>query len=389
MRSRNTIYLDHQATTPVDRRVFGEMAEYFCKLFGNPHSLDHFIGWQASQAVESAAARIAGWVGADADEIIFTSGATEANNHALLGLGRQATGGNRHRVLLSAVEHKCVLEAGRVLRDQYGFSVELIPVNCEGAVDLSALEGILGDDVLLVSVMAVNNEIGTIQDIEAIAHLAWGHGAIFHCDAAQAPVAIDVHGLARNADLMSLSGHKMYGPQGIGVLYARRDLHCRLEPLIYGGGQQNGLRSGTLPVALCAGMAAAAELLGDIEAEQARSRLRGRRDRFVKRLAGLPWETALNGANFEGRHPGNASICFRGFSAEDILQALQPRLAASTGSACTTGIPEPSHVLRAIGLSTEDAEATVRFSLGFDTTDSDVDEAVGLISEALTRLHAI
>ncbi len=388
MRSRNTIYLDHQATTPVDRRVIDEMSPYFCNLFGNPHSSDHSIGWQASHAVESAATRIAGWLGADADEIIFTSGATEANNHALLGLGRRAAGSNRRRVLLSAVEHKCVLEAGRVLRDHYGFSVELIPVNCEGAVDLSALEGILSNDVLLVSVMAVNNEIGTVEDIEAIARLAWGHGAIFHCDAAQAPVAIDVHGLASNADLLSLSGHKMHGPQGIGVLYVRRDLHCRLEPLIYGGGQQNGLRSGTLPVALCVGMAAAAGLLGGVEAEQARSRLRDCRDKFVKRLAGLPWETALNGANFEARHPGNASICFRGFSAEDILQALQPRLAASTGSACTTGIPEPSHVLRAIGLSAEDAEATVRFSLGFGTTDSDVDEAVGLISEALTRLHA-
>ena len=388
MRSRNTIYLDHQATTPVDRRVIDKMSPYFGNLFGNPHSSDHSIGWQASHAVESAATRIAGWLGADADEIIFTSGATEANNHALLGLGRRAAGSNRRRVLLSAVEHKCVLEAGRVLRDHYGFSVELIPVNCEGVVDLSALEGILSDDVLLVSVMAVNNEIGTVQHIEAIARLAWGHGAIFHCDAAQAPVAIDVHGFASNADLLSLSGHKMYGPQGIGVLYVRRDIHCRLEPLIYGGGQQNGLRSGTLPVALCVGMAAAAELLGGVEAEQARSRLRGRRDRFVRRLAGLPWETALNGANFDARHPGNASICFRGFSAEDILQALQPRLAASTGSACTTGIAEPSHVLRAIGLSAEDAEATVRFSLGFDTTDSDVDEAVGLISEALTRLHA-
>ena len=364
------------------------MSGYFGDLFGNPHSSDHSIGWQASRAVESAAARIASRLGADPDEIIFTSGATEANNHALLGLGRRATGGNRRRVLLSAVEHKCVLEAGRVLRDRYGFSVELIPVSPDGTVDLSALEGTLGDDVLLVSVMAVNNEIGTIQDIKAIGRLAREHGAIVHCDAAQAPVAIDLHGLASDADLVSLSGHKMHGPQGIGVLYARRDLHCRLEPLIYGGGQQNGLRSGTLPVALCVGMAAAAELLGAVEAEQARSRLRRRRDRFVARLTALPWETALNGANSETRHPGNASICFRGFSAEDILQALQPRLAASTGSACTTGIPEPSHVLRAIGLSVEDAEATVRFSLGFDTTDSDVDEAVGLISEALARLHA-
>ena len=314
MRSRNTIYLDHQASTPVDRRVFDEISGYFCNLFGNPHSSDHVIGWQASNAVDEAAARVASGLGADPDEIIFTSGATEANNHALLGLGRRAAEGNRRRILLSAIEHKCVLEAGRVLRDGCGFSVELIPVRRDGTVDLSALEGALGDDVLLVSVMAVNNEIGTVQDIDAIAELSWRDGAIVHCDAAQAPVAIDMHGLASHVDLLSLSGHKMHGPQGIGVLYVRRDLHCRLEPLIYGGGQQNGLRSGTLPVALCVGMAAATELLGGVEAEQARSQLRNRRDRFVGHLAGLPWETALNGANSEARHPGNASICFRGFS---------------------------------------------------------------------------
>lgn len=337
--------------------------------------------------MEGAAERVASRLAGDADEIIFTSGATEANNLALLGIGHRATGGSRRRVLLSAVEHKCVLEAGRVLRDRYGYSVDLIPVSCDGTLNLSALEGALGDDVLLISVMAVNNEIGTIQDIEAIARLAREQGAIFHCDAAQAPVAIDISGLATHADLVSLSGHKIYGPQGIGVLYARRDLQCQLEPLIYGGGQQNGLRSGTLPVALCVGMAAAADLMGGVEAENARSNLRDRRDRFVARLAGLPWETTLNGAKSDGRHPGNASICFQGFSALDILQALQPRLAASTGSACTTGVPEPSHVLRAIGLSVEDAEATIRFSLGFDTSDSDLDEAVGLISEVLTNLQ--
>lgn len=338
--------------------------------------------------MESAATRIASRIGVDPDEIIFTSGATEANNHALLGLGGRAAGSRRSRVLLSAIEHKCVLEAGRVLRDRYGFSVEVIPVKRDGALDVSALEESLDDDVLLVSVMAVNNEIGTIQDFESIARLSREYGAIFHCDAAQAPVTMELHGLAANVDLLSLSGHKMHGPQGIGVLFARREIHSQLEPLIYGGGQQNGLRSGTLPVALCVGIAAAAELLGGIEAEKARSRLRERRDRFVARLFGLPWETVLNGASSEARHPGNASICFRGFSAQDILQVLQPRLAASTGSACTTGIPEPSHVLRAIGLSAEDAEATVRFSLGFDTTDADVDEALGLISEALTNLHA-
>lgn len=386
MKIGKTIYLDHQATTPVDSRVLAEMTPYFSESFGNPHSSDHSLGWESARAVEDAAARVARLIGADADEIYFTSGATESNNLALLGLGRRAAGGTRRRILLSAVEHKCVLSAGRVLQEQYGFTVDLIPVDSEGFVDLSALEDKLGEDVLAVSVMAVNNEIGTIQDMAGIAKLAQSYGVVLHCDAAQAPTAMNAEAIARQSDIVSLSAHKMYGPKGIGVVVISRELQGRIEPLIYGGGQQDGLRSGTVPVPLCVGMGAAAELLAKDDAEKRRAELRRRRDVFVEKLGGLAWPVAVNGPAGHGRHPGNANIRFAGIAAHDTLSALQPRLAASTGSACTSGVPEPSHVLRAIGLDGDEAESSIRFSLGFGTSDEDVDEAVGLIEETLARL---
>lgn len=386
MRIGHTIYLDHQATTPVDTRVFAEMAPYFGESFGNPHSIDHAIGWKTAQAVEDAAARVARLIGADPDEIFFTSGATEANNLALLGLGRRASGGKRRRILVSAVEHKCVLAVSRILHEQLGYRIESVPVDAAGYVDVAALKKALGDDVLAVSVMAVNNEIGTIQDIAVLSEVIGRSGALFHCDAAQAACAIDLQKFSQFVDLLSLSGHKMYGPQGIGALFIRRDLQDRIEPLVYGGGQQRELRSGTVPVALCVGMGAAAALLDTSAAEEERVLLHRRRDAFVHKLMNLSWPVFLNGPEGAQRHPGNANMRFDGFDAHDILSALQPRLAASTGSACTSGIPEPSHVLRAIGLSAREAEASIRFSLGRGTTDQDIEDAVDVINDALTRL---
>ena len=386
MRIRKTIYLDHQATTPVDSRILIEMMPYFNEYFGNPHSSDHCLGWESSQAVEAAAGRVARLIGADADEIIFTSGATEGNNVALLGLGRRAVGGKRQRVLLSAIEHKCVLAIGRVLEEQYGFAVEQIPVDQEGVVLISELEKALDDDVLAVSVMAVNNEIGTIQNIEDISRLSRSHGAVVHCDSAQAPVAMNISKIAEYADIISLSAHKMYGPKGVGAVFVSRELQNSIEPLVYGGGQQNGLRSGTVPVPLCVGMGAAAELLRGDAAANERAQLYRRRDAFVEGLKGLAWPVVVNGPEGALRHPGNANIRFVGFSAHDILAAVQPRVAASTGSACTSGIPEPSHVLRAIGLDIDEAESSIRFSLGFGTSNDDVDEAVGFVEETLAKL---
>ena len=387
MRISETIYLDHQATTPVYQQVLDRMLPYFRESFGNPHSADHTLGWKSSLAVEQAAAQVASLIGADPDEIIFTSGATEANNMALLGLARRVHPISRkRRFVLGEIEHKCVLAAGRAISDQHGLPLEHLSVDRGGQILLASLEDALDDDVLAVSIMAVNNEIGTIQDIQKISGLVRNAGAIFHCDAAQAPISMDLQAIVEHVDMLSLSAHKMYGPKGTGALYIRRELQDRLEPLIYGGGQQRGLRSGTVPTALCVGMGAAAEFLSDNEARQKRILLRKRRDRFLRKLASLPWSIRLNGPTGESRHPGNANICFEGFFAQDILQVLQPNLAASTGSACTSGIPEPSHVLKAIGLSPEDAEASIRFSLGFDTTDADIDDAVNLIDNALIKL---
>ena len=362
------------------------MTPYFRHLFGNSHSSDHSIGWKSASAVELAATRVARMIGADADEIIFTSGATESNNLALLGLAHRAAGGDRRRLLVSSIEHKCVLAAGRVVRDRYGFALDFVPVDRNGLVDLSLLEELLGEDVLALSVMAVNNEIGVIQDIAQISELARHYGAIVHCDAAQAPTTLDLEGIARQCDIVTLSAHKMYGPQGIGAIAISRDLQNRIEPLLHGGGQQNGLRSGTIPVPLCVGMGVAAELLSNKEAKEKRNTLRSRRDRFVQKLHDLPWPITVNGPAGTQRHVGNANVCFNGFSAHDILGAMQPYLAASTGAACTSGVPEISHVLKAIGLSSDEADSSIRFSLGFDTTDEDVDEAIGLINETLERI---
>ncbi|MCY4428480.1 MAG: cysteine desulfurase family protein [Halieaceae bacterium] len=386
MKIGNSIYLDHQATTPVDDCVLAAMIPYFSTSFGNPHSSDHSLGWESSNAVADSATRLAMLIGADASEVFFTSGATESNNLALLGLGRRAAGGKRRRVLLSAIEHKCVLEAGRVLQEKNGYGLELIPVDGEGFVDLPALEGALDDDVLAVSIMAVNNEIGTIQDMEKISGVVRNHGAVLHCDAAQAPVSLNIENLSRYADMLSLSAHKMYGPKGIGIIFISHELQDRIEPLIHGGGQQNGLRSGTVPVPLCVGIGAAADLLAGDDADIKRLQLCRRRDAFIERLNRLAWPVKVNGPEGLHRHAGNANVSFTGFSAQDILSTLQPRLAASTGSACTSGIPEPSHVLRAIGLGGDEAESSIRFSLGFGTSDEDIEQAVGLIDEALSRL---
>jgi len=386
MKIGKTIYLDHQATTPVNPQILAEMTPYFCETFGNPHSSDHFVGWESSRAVDTAAARVARLIGADPDEITFTSGATESNNLGLLGLGRRASGRKRRRILVSAIEHKCVLAVGRVLEEQCGFSVEQIPVDRDGFVNLSALQEALDGDVIAVSVMAVNNEIGTIQDIERISKLVRSCGALFHCDAAQAPLAVAMGSFAEHVDLLSLSAHKMYGPKGVGVAYVRRELQSRLEPLIYGGGQQNDLRSGTVPVPLCVGMGLAAELWASDEASRKRKQLGLMRDSFVEMLEELGWDIRVNGSDSDARHPGNANVQFVGFSAHEILNALQPHVAASTGSACTSGMTEPSHVLRALGIGLDEAEASVRFSLGLDTTREDIEEAVIHIKSVLSRL---
>ena len=387
MPNSDTIYADYQATTPVDPRVHAKIEPYWGNSFGNPHSSDHIIGWQADSAVREAATAIASMIGSEDNEIIFTSGATEANNLAILGLARHAAN-NRRRILVSAIEHKCVLGAARELSSNEQFNIETISVDSEGYLDLAELEDRIANDVLLVSVMAVNNEVGTIQDIPKISQLIRSCGVLFHCDAAQAPSAMEIGNLATYADLISLSGHKMYGPQGIGALCIHRDVQDRVEPLLYGGGQQDGLRSGTIPLPLCVGMSAASKIV-IAEGCDERKRIARQRDKFVALLRETGFPIVINGPSIDHRHPGNANIQFDGFDARDIIASLQPKLAASTGAACSSGIPEPSHVLRALGLTSEQSEASIRFSFGRFTTDDEIEKAANLVGNTLANLSIV
>ncbi len=390
MRVGGTIYLDHQASTPVEAAVLNAMAPFYREDFGNPHSSDHILGWRSAQAVETGKSSIAAVFGADPDEIVLTSGATESNNLAILGLGRRAAGGPRRKILVSSVEHKSVLAAARSLQKCEKYDLEVVPVDRLGILDLSRFHDLVTDEVLMVSVMAVNNEVGAIQPIEAVSEICKRHGVIFHCDATQAPAAIQTENLAEVADLLSLSGHKLYGPKGIGALFIRRGLQKRLEPLIYGGGQQDNIRSGTLPTPLCVGFGTAAAILLAPDFSAGVESIRENRNLFERLIRELNWSTTVNGPTANKRHPANSNIQFRGFTSHDILAALQPKLAASTGSACTSGITEPSHVLRAMGLTNDEAESSIRFSLGRYTTTEDVYEAVALIDETLRSLaHTI
>lgn len=378
------IYLDHHASTPVDPRVMVAMSPYITEDFGNPHASDHAAGWRAHEALEISGQTIALAFGIDPDEVIFTSGATESNNLAILGTARRAPP-SRRRILVSAIEHKSVLEAARATTS-LGFTVETIPVDRNGAVGLEDLQRRLRSDVLLVSVMAVNNEIGSIQPINDIASCAHAVGAYMHTDAVQALAVGPLDLSSLDVDLLSISGHKIYGPKGIGGLFIRREVQGKVEPLMYGGGQQSGIRPGTLPVPLCVGLAKAVELMQSEASENEQRRLRALRDGLVAKLQAMDGRVCLNGPLLHARHPGNANLRFAGLDGRDLVAMLQPLVAASTGSACSSGIPAPSYVLRAIGLSGSEADSSIRFSVGRFTTQSDIDDAVALIAQAIDRL---
>jgi cysteine desulfurase len=376
------VYLDYQATTPADPRVVEAMQPYWSGVYGNPHSADHAFGWKADAAVEAARAEIAGLIGADPDEIVFTSGATEANNLAILGITRAAPPPCR-RIVISAIEHKCIIAAARAATHE-GYAVTVVPVGVDGIIDVGAISATLDDQVAIVSVMTVNNEIGTIQPIEQIGELCRSRGIVFHTDAAQALSFLEIDVNKFNVDLMSLSAHKVYGPKGIGALYVRRDSKIRPQPIIHGGGQELGLRSGTLPTPLCVGFGEACRII-HMEERDIHATLSDMRNHFLKSLLEIVPGMKVNGSMI-ARHPGNLNIQFSGFEAELLLTALQPHVAASTGSACTSGQTEPSHVLSAIGLSSKEAESSIRFSLGRFTTIAEIGFAVSTIQTAFDRL---
>ncbi|MFQ5973534.1 MAG: aminotransferase class V-fold PLP-dependent enzyme [Alphaproteobacteria bacterium] len=378
------VYLDHQATTPVDPRVLDAMLPYFSDRFGNPHSVQHRLGWQAAEAIEEARAQVGGLIGAGAREIVFTSGATESNNLAVKGAARflREHNGLDH-VINAETEHKCVVESCRDLVRE-GFRVTSLPVRADGLIELGALANAIDDKTALVSVMAVNNEIGVIQPLEEIGRMCGERGVLFHTDAAQAIGKIPIDVEAMGIDLLSISGHKTYGPKGIGALYVRRRPRVRLTPLLSGGGQERGHRSGTLPTPLCVGLGTACAIAAEEMAAETR-RLAGLRDSFVEKLAVAIPDLAWNGAR-ENRVAGNLNLLLPGADGEDLVGALDD-VAISTGSACTSATVEPSYVLRAIGLDDEQAASSVRVGFGRFTTEAEVDYAARRIGEVAARLR--
>ena len=381
-RPQTPIYLDYQATTPCDPRVVEAMLPYFTTYFGNPHSRNHQYGWDAEQAVEKARAQIAALIGADEKEVIFTSGATESNNLAIKGVAHFFKGKKNH-IITVVTEHKCVLDSCRHLELE-GFEVTYLPVQQNGLIDLEQLKAAVRPDTVLVSVMAVNNEIGVIQPLAEIGKICRAAKVYFHTDAAQAAGKIPLDVEAMNIDMMSISGHKIYGPKGIGALYVRRKPRVRLEASIHGGGQERGMRSGTLPTPLCVGLGEACAIAQREMGAEA-ERLTMLRDRFYNKIrAELP-EVFLNG-DLEQRIPGNLNISFAYVEGEGLMMGIKD-LAVSSGSACTSASLEPSYVLRALGVEEELAHTSLRIGIGRFTTEQDIDYAVEHIVQSVRRLR--
>lgn len=380
-RPNRPIYLDNQATTRCDPRVVAAMLPWFSESFGNPHSVEHVMGRAAEDAVEAARGQIAALIGAEPREIVLTSGATESNNLAIKGAARFAArhGEARRRIVTVATEHKCVLESVADLAEE-GFEPVFLPVGADGLLDPAALSEALATPTLLVSVMAVNNETGVIQDIAALAALAHAAGALFHTDAAQACGKIPLDVATQGIDLLSLSGHKLYGPKGVGALYVRRRPRVRLAPLFSGGGQERGLRSGTLPAPLVIGLGEACRLAAAEMAEEA-ERIADLRERLLTRLAAALPGLAVN-ASREHRIAGNLNLTFPAASAADLMR-LAPDLCVSTGSACSSAAIEPSYVLAALGLDAARAARTLRLGIGRFTSAAEIDTA----AELLVRAH--
>ncbi|KAJ5884768.1 Cysteine desulfurase [Penicillium taxi] len=379
------IYLDMQATTPLDPRVLDAMLPYLTGIYGNPHSRTHAYGWESEKAVEQARENIAKLIGADPKEIIFTSGATESNNMSLKGVARFfGRSGKKKHIITTQTEHKCVLDSCRHLQDE-GFDVTYLPVQNNGLVRMEDLEAAMRPDTAIVSIMAVNNEIGVIQPMEDIGRLCRSKKIFFHTDAAQAvgKIPLDVNKL--NIDLMSISSHKIYGPKGIGACYVRRRPRVRLDPIITGGGQERGLRSGTLAPHLIVGFGEACRLAAQ-DFDYDRKHI----DRLSKRLSDalLGMEhTTLNGSP-DHHYPGCVNISFAYVEGESLLMALKD-IALSSGSACTSASLEPSYVLRALGSSDESAHSSIRFGIGRFTSDAEIDYVIKAVQERVDFLREL
>lgn len=376
------LYLDAQATTPTDPRVLDAMLPHMTCYYGNPHSRTHAYGWESEEAMETARSKVALLINADPKEIIFTSGATESNNIAVKGVGRFYKMKKKH-VITTQTEHKCVLDSCRQLEHE-GFRVTYLPVNEKGRISLEQLDEVMTPDTSLVSVMAVNNEIGVVQDLKAIGDLCRSKKVFFHTDAAQAvgKIPIDVNDM--KIDLMSISGHKLYGPKGIGAIYVRRRPRVRVEPVQSGGGQERGIRSGTVPTSLVVGLGEACEIAGR-EMDYDSKRIKELSDRLVNGITSQLPNVVFNG-DPDNTYPGCINLSFAFVEGESLLMALKD-VALSSGSACTSASLEPSYVLRAIGADEDLAHSSIRFGIGRFTTDEEVDYTVKRTVNEVNRLR--
>jgi cysteine desulfurase len=380
--SKFPLYFDYQSTTQTDRRVVDAMMPFFIEKFGNPHSRSHSFGWEAEEAVEDARSKVAKLINADAKDIIWTSGATESNNLAIKGCATFYQKTKNHIITL-ATEHKCVLDACRQLKQQ-GFSVTYLPVEANGLVDLEKLRSAITDKTVLVSIMAVNNEIGVIQPLKEIGRICREKGVFFHSDIAQGYGKIPIDVEECNIDLASISGHKIYGPKGVGALYVRRKPRIRLLPIMSGGGQERGMRSGTVATPLVVGLGKAAEI-ASLEMHSELIRISELANLFMKKIHDNLADVFLNGDKTH-RYPGNINLSFSYVEGESMILAIK-ELAVSSGSACTSSSLEPSYVLKALGLDDELAHTSIRFGIGRFTTKEEVEYAANLVISKVANLR--
>jgi len=379
------IYMDNHATTPVDPRVLEEMMPYFTDKFGNAASRNHSFGWAGEEAVETARERIAKLIGATSKEIIFTSGATESDNLAIKGVAEMYREKGNH-IITAVTEHKAVLDTCKRL-EKYGFRVTYMPVQKDGLVDLDDLKRAMDDKTILVTIMAANNEIGVVQPIAEIGKLCHEKGVIFHTDATQYVGKVPMDVIKQNLDLVSISGHKMYGPKGVGALYVRRkNPRVQLSPLIDGGGHERGMRSGTLNVPGIAGLGKACAICHE-EMPQESCRMAGLRNRLRDKIMASLDEVYINGST-EHRLPGNLNISFAYVEGESLLMGIND-IAVSSGSACTSATLEPSYVLKALGTGDDLAHSSIRFGLGRFNTEAEVDYVAARVAETVQRLREL
>ncbi len=370
------IYLDNQATTPVDKRVLSKMIPFFSENYGNPHSTEHGFGQYSNQAVNNARKQISSLIGSDKDEIIFTSGATESNNLAIKGSAIFRKKSKSHIITVST-EHKCVLESCRSLELE-GFKVTILDVDRDGLININSLESAINNDTVLVSIMYANNETGVMQPIKKIGNICKKYNILFHTDAAQAygKIPIDVNEL--NIDMMSISGHKIYGPKGIGALYIRGKPRVRLKAIIDGGGQERNFRSGTLPVPLCVGLGEAAKI-SLLEMHEEYDRIKILRDYFLNGLKNIFHNLIINGS-MEQRLPNNLNLAIPGVESSDLINKLN-EVCISSGSACTSSDLEPSYVLNAMKIEKDIVSSSFRIGLGRFTTKVEIDESIKEITQ--------